>query len=65
MSNAEQAEHCRRIEFKLCFIYRFTGLFKRMLGKKQGRAGWDWGGTLFPLSRDCFIFNENYSMVIV
>ena len=45
MSDAEQAAHCGRIVFKLCFIYRFTGLFKRMLGKKQGKAGWGNGAV--------------------
>jgi hypothetical protein len=39
MSNAELAARCGRILFELYFIYLFNGLFKRMLGEKQGKAG--------------------------
>jgi hypothetical protein len=46
MSNAEQALHCGQIVFKLYFIYRFTGLFKRMLGKKHENSGWVVGGIV-------------------
>jgi hypothetical protein len=35
-----------------------------MLGKKQGKAGWDWGEALSSPAKDCFIFNENYITII-
>ena len=35
-----------------------------MLGKKQGKTGWDWGEALSSPAKDCFIFNENYITII-